>query len=101
VDALTADGVFTDNSVGISYRGGELADVVGSDSTAISTMRPRSIQIYAAGNVVLVQLASHGCPRCDVFELRRRQDQALRRQGRIGRRCSTRGCDPPGSCTYP
>lgn len=90
VDAFTPDGVFTDNSVGISYRGRELADVVRNYGTAFSNMHRELYQIYADGNVVVVQLALQGthdgplqlpfgvlpatgkqmdAPCCDVFEL--------------------------------
>jgi ketosteroid isomerase-like protein len=90
IDAFTPDGVFTDNSVGISYRGSELADVVRNYSTAFSNMHRELYQIYADGNVVIVQLALQGthdgplqlpfgelpatgkemdAPCCDVFEL--------------------------------
>jgi ketosteroid isomerase-like protein len=90
IDAFTPDGVFTDNSVGISYRGRELADPVRNYSTAFSNMHRELYQIYADGNVVVVQLALQGthdgplqlpfgelpatgkqmdAPCCDVFEL--------------------------------
>jgi ketosteroid isomerase-like protein len=90
VDAFTPDGVFTDNSVGISYRGRELADVVRNYGTAFSNMHRELYPIYADGNVVVVQLALQGthdgplqlpfgvlpatgkqmdAPCCDVFEL--------------------------------
>jgi ketosteroid isomerase-like protein len=89
-DAFTPNGVFTDNSVGISYRGPELADVVRNYSTAFSNMHRELYRTYSDGNVVIVQLALQGthdgplqtpfgelpatgkqmdAPCCDVFEL--------------------------------
>jgi steroid delta-isomerase-like uncharacterized protein len=97
IDAFTPDGVFTDNSVGASYRGRELADVVQNYGTAFSDMHRELYQIYADGNVVVVQLALQGthdgplqlpfgvlpatgkrmdAPCCDVFEL---QDGKIKR----------------------
>lgn len=97
IDAFTADGVFTDNSVGISYRGHELADVVRDYGTAFSNMHRALYRIYADGDVVVVQLALQGthdgplqlpfgvlpatgkqmdAPCCDVFEL---QDGKIKR----------------------
>lgn len=90
IDAFTPDGVFTDNSVGISYRGQALADVVVNYSTAFSNMHRELYQMYAAADIVVVQLALQGthdgplqlpfgtlpatgkqmdAPCCDVFEL--------------------------------
>jgi ketosteroid isomerase-like protein len=97
IDAFTPDGVFTDNPVGASYRGRELADVVQNYGTAFSDMHRELYQIYADGNVVVVQLALQGthdgplqlpfgvlpatgkrmdAPCCDVFEL---QDGKIKR----------------------
>jgi|KBSSwiStaDraftv2_1062776.scaffolds.fasta_scaffold818511_1 ketosteroid isomerase-like protein len=97
VDAFTSDGVFTDNSVGITYRGQALADVVRNYGTAFSNMHRELYRIYVDGNVVVVQLALQGthdgplhlpfgvlpatgkqmdAPCCDVFEL---QDGKIKR----------------------
>ena len=97
IDAFTPDGVFTDNSVGISYRGTGLADVVRNYATAFSNMHRELYNIYVDGNVVVVQLALQGthdgplqppfgqlpatgrqmdAPCCDVFEL---QDGKIKR----------------------
>ena len=97
IDAFTPDGVFTDNSVGISYRGRELADVVRNYGSAFSNMHRELYRIYADGDVVVVQLALQGthdgplqlpfgvlpatgnqmdAPCCDVFEL---QDGKIKR----------------------
>jgi ketosteroid isomerase-like protein len=91
INAFTPDGVFTDNSVGVTYRGRGLADVVRNYGTAFSNMHRELYQIYADGDVVVVQLALQGthdgplqlpfgelpatgkqmdAPCCDVFELK-------------------------------
>jgi ketosteroid isomerase-like protein len=90
IDAFSPDGVFTDSSVGISYRSREVADVVQNYATAFSNMRRELYHIYADDNVVVVQLALQGthdgplqlpfgvlratgkqmdAPCCDVFEI--------------------------------
>jgi ketosteroid isomerase-like protein len=82
--------VFTDNSVGVTYRGRDLAEPVRNYGTAFSNMHRELYQIYPNGNVVVVQLALQGthdgplelpfgelpatgkhmdAPCCDVFEL--------------------------------
>jgi ketosteroid isomerase-like protein len=90
MNAFTPDGVFTDNSVGISYRGEELKEVVRNYAKAFSNMHRELFRTYSDGNVVIVQLALQGthdgplktpfgvlpatgkkmdAPCCDVFEL--------------------------------
>jgi ketosteroid isomerase-like protein len=92
IDAFTPDGVFIDNSTGVTYRGRALADVVTNYGTAFPDMHRELYQFYAdvGGNVVVVQLALQGthdgpfqlpfgelpatgkrmdAPCCDVFEL--------------------------------
>lgn len=90
INVFTPDGVFTDNSIGETYRGRALADPVRNYSTAFSNMHRELYQIYADGNIVVVQLALQGthdgplelpfgvlsatgkqmdAPCCDVFEL--------------------------------
>jgi ketosteroid isomerase-like protein len=90
INLFTSDGVFTDNSVGASYRGRALADPVRSYGTAFSNMHRELYRLYGDGNVVVVQLALPGthdgplqlpfgvlratgkkmdAPCCDVFEL--------------------------------
>ncbi len=89
INLFTSDGVFTDNSVGATYRARALADVR-NYGTAFSKMHRELYRIYTAGNVVVVQLALQGthdgplqlpfgelpptgkqmdAPCCDVFEL--------------------------------
>jgi ketosteroid isomerase-like protein len=90
INSFTPDGVFTDNSVGVTYRGRSLADPVRNYGTAFSNMHRELFRIYSVGNVVVVQLALQGthdgplqfpfgelaktgkkmdAPCCDVFEL--------------------------------
>ena len=90
ISLFTPDGVFTDNSVGATYRGRALADPVRNFGTAFSNMHRELYRIYADGNIVVVQLALQGthdgplqlpcgelpatgkkmdAPCCDVFEL--------------------------------
>jgi ketosteroid isomerase-like protein len=97
INAFTPDGVFTDNSVGISYRGPDLAEPVRNYGAAFSKMHRELGRIYVDGNVVVVQLALQGthdgplqtpfgelpatgktmdAPCCDVFEL---QDGKIKR----------------------
>ncbi|WP_220032478.1 nuclear transport factor 2 family protein [Mycolicibacterium moriokaense] len=54
IDSFTPDGVFTDNSVGATYRGRELAEPVRNYGTAFSNMHRELYQIYVDGNVVVV-----------------------------------------------
>ena len=82
--------MFTDNSVGATYRGRNLADPVRNYGTAFSNVHRELYRMYADGNVVVVQLALQGthdgplqlpfgqlpatgkkmdAPCCDVFEL--------------------------------
>ena len=60
IDLFTPDGVFTDTSVGASYRGRALADPVRNYGTAFSNMHRELYRFYVDGNVVLVQLALQG-----------------------------------------
>lgn len=87
---FTHDGLFIDNSVGVTYRGHTLAEPVRNFGTAFSNMHRELYHIYADGNIVVVQLALQGthdgplqlpfgtlpatgkemdAPCCDVFEL--------------------------------
>jgi ketosteroid isomerase-like protein len=92
ISLFTPDGVFTDNSVGATYRGRDLAYPVRNYGTAFSNMHRELYRIYSDGDVVVVQLALQGthdgplktpfgelpptgkqmdAPCCDVFELER------------------------------
>jgi steroid delta-isomerase-like uncharacterized protein len=92
VAAFTDDGVFTDQSIQVAYRGpNELGKTVENYGTAFPDMHREIYQMYASGdNIVVVQLALQGthlgplslpigiipptgkrmdAPCCDVFEL--------------------------------
>jgi ketosteroid isomerase-like protein len=92
VDCFTADGVFIDNSVAMTYRGpDELGKVVVNYGTAFSDMHRELYHVYASGDHVTVVLALQGthdgplwlpqgilpptgqrmdAPCCDVFHLK-------------------------------
>ena len=92
--AFTADGTFTDNSIGVVYRGPDgpsgLPVQVENYARAFPDMHRELYQLYVSGNIVVVQLALQGthlgplhlpfgtlpptgkrmdAPCCDVFEL--------------------------------
>jgi ketosteroid isomerase-like protein len=90
ISLFTPDGVFTDNSVGATYRGQDLAYPVRNYGTAFSNMHRELYRVYSTGDVVVVQLALQGthdgplqlpfgelpptgkqmdAPCCDVFEV--------------------------------
>ena len=60
INLFTPDGVFVDNSVGVTYRGRALAEPVRNYGTAFSNMHRELHHIYVDGNVVVVQLALQG-----------------------------------------
>lgn len=60
IDLFTPAGEFTDNSVGVTYRGRDLAEPVRNYGVAFSNMHRALGPIYTAGNVVIVQLALQG-----------------------------------------
>jgi ketosteroid isomerase-like protein len=91
VAAFTEDGTFTDESIGVTWRGpDELPVQVENYARAFPDMHRELFQVYVSGNVVVVQLALRGthlgtlnmpggtleptgnrmdAPCCDVFEL--------------------------------
>jgi ketosteroid isomerase-like protein len=91
IDCFTADGVFVDNSIAVTYRGpSEVAKPVEFYGAAFSDMHRELYDIYVIGDVVVVQLALQGthdgalhlpvgmlpptgkrmnAPCCDVFKL--------------------------------
>ncbi|MFI6402116.1 nuclear transport factor 2 family protein [Streptomyces sp. NPDC050548] len=90
LDAFTEDGTFTDESVGVTYRGRDRAFPVENYGRAFPDMHRELYQVYVSGDVVVVQLALQGthdgplslgdgtlqptgnrmdAPCCDVFEL--------------------------------
>ncbi|TYK53043.1 nuclear transport factor 2 family protein [Actinomadura decatromicini] len=90
IAAFTEDGTFTDESVGVTYRGRDLAFPLENFARAFPDMHRELFTLYAAGDIVVVQLALQGthkgplsvgggtldptgrrmdAPCCDVFEL--------------------------------
>ena len=91
VAAFTEDGTFTDESIGVTYRGpDELPITVENYAKAFPDMHREIYRMYATDNIVVVQLALQGthlgplslpsgtvrptgkrmdAPCCDVFEL--------------------------------
>jgi steroid delta-isomerase-like uncharacterized protein len=91
VAAFTADGTFTDESIGVTWKGpGELPEQVENYARAFPDMHRELYRLYVSGNIVVVQLALQGthlgplnmpggtlpatgkridAPCCDVFEL--------------------------------
>jgi steroid delta-isomerase-like uncharacterized protein len=90
VDCFTEDGVFTDQSIAVAYRGRAIGDTVVNYATAFPDMHRELFQFYSVDNIVVVQLALQGthngplptphgtvpatgkrmdAPCCDVFEL--------------------------------
>ncbi len=91
VAAFTADGTFTDESIGVTYRGpDELPVQVENYARAFPDMHRELYRLYVSGDIVVVQLALQGthlgplnlplgtlpptgkrmdAPCCDVFEL--------------------------------
>jgi ketosteroid isomerase-like protein len=90
VGAFTEDGTFTDQSIGVTYRGDDIGDTVVHYATAFPDMHRELYTFYSTGNIVVVQLALQGthrgplqmpggmisatgkrmdAPCCDVFEL--------------------------------
>jgi ketosteroid isomerase-like protein len=91
IAAFTDDGTFTDESIGVVFRGPEeLGIQVENYKTAFPDMHRELYHIYVAGDIVVVQLALQGthngplklpsgtipptgkrmdAPCCDVFEL--------------------------------
>ena len=88
--AFTAAGTFTDESIGVTYRGRDRAVPVENYARAFPDMHRELYQVYVSGDIVVVQLALQGthngplsvaggtleptgnrmdAPCCDVFEL--------------------------------
>ena len=64
VNAFTADGTFTDNSIGVVYRGPDgpngLPVQVENYAGAFPDMHRELYQLYVSGDIVVVQLALQG-----------------------------------------
>jgi ketosteroid isomerase-like protein len=90
VGSFTDDGMFTDQSIRVTYRGRDVGQTVINYGTAFPDMHRELYQFYSTGNIVVVQLALQGthrgplkmpggtisptgkrmdAPCCDVFEL--------------------------------
>ena len=90
VDAFTPDGTFTDESLGVTYRGEGLAQTVAVYAKAFPDMHRELYRVFATGDTVIVELALQGthlgplplpggtiqptgkrmdAPCCDVFRL--------------------------------
>jgi ketosteroid isomerase-like protein len=90
VDCFVPDGVFVDNSIGVTYRGPGVSKPVEYYGAAFSDMHRELYDVYVTGDVVVVQLALQGthdgalhlpfgmlpatgkrmdAPCCDVFKL--------------------------------
>jgi ketosteroid isomerase-like protein len=99
VNCFTADGTFTDQSIGVTYRGpAELGRTVEVYATAFPKMHRELYKFYVAGDTVVVELALQGthngplalpsgtvpatgkrmdAPCCDVFQLRNGKIQSF------------------------
>ena len=61
VDCFTPDGTFTDQSIGVTYRGQDIAATVDNYAKAFPDMHRELFRFYDAGdNIVVVQLALQG-----------------------------------------
>jgi ketosteroid isomerase-like protein len=90
IAAFTEDGMFTDESIGVTYRGPDRGWPVENYAMAFPDMHRELYQLYVSGDIVVVQLALQGthlgplslpagtlpptgnrmdAPCCDVFEL--------------------------------
>ena len=60
IGCFTDDGTFTDQSIGVTYRGNDIGDTVVNYSAAFPDMRREFYRFYSTGNIVVVQLALQG-----------------------------------------
>jgi len=91
VNCFTEDGTFTDESIGVTYRGKELSRPVENYAAAFPDMHRELYSFYVSGDTVVVELALQGthqgtlvlpqgpvpptgkrmdAPCCDVFQLK-------------------------------
>jgi ketosteroid isomerase-like protein len=98
VDAFTPDGTFTDESLGVTYRGEDLAQTVAVYAKAFPDMHRELYRVFATGDTVIVELALQGthrgplplpggtiqptgkrmdAPCCDVFQLKNGKIQSF------------------------
>jgi predicted ester cyclase len=60
VAAFTEDGTFTDNSIGVTYRGKGIGETVINYAKAFPDMHRELYDFYSVDNIVCVQLALQG-----------------------------------------
>src|SRR6185295_7161326 len=60
VNSFTEDGTFTDESIGVTYRGPELGRTVEVFATAFPDMHRELYSFYVVGDMVVVELALQG-----------------------------------------
>ena len=63
IGCFTDDGTFTDQSIGVTYRGIHIGDTVINYGTAFPDMHRELYHFYSTGNIVVVQLALQGTHR--------------------------------------
>jgi ketosteroid isomerase-like protein len=98
IDAFTPDGTFTDESLGVTYRGAEVAQTVVVYAKAFPDMHREVYRVFTTGDTVIVELALQGthlgplalpsgtlqptgkrmdAPCCDVFQLKNGKIQSF------------------------
>ena len=60
IGCFTDDGTFTDQSIGVTYRGTHIGDTVINYGTAFPDMHRELYQVYTSDHIVVVQLALPG-----------------------------------------
>ena len=99
VNCFAEDGTFTDESIGVTYRGKQLSQPVEIYAAAFPDMHRELYRFFVDGDTVIVELALQGTPKgplelplgtiqptgkrmdapcCDVFRLKKQQDSILR-----------------------
>jgi len=63
VAAFAKDGTFTDQSIGVTYRGKAIGETVVNYGVAFPDMHRELYQFYSTGNIAVVQLALQGTHR--------------------------------------
>jgi len=98
INCFTEDGTFTDESIGVTYRGKELGTPVENYATAFPDMHRELYRFFVDGDTVIVELALQGtqkgqlklplgnipptgkrmdAPCCDVFRLKNGKIQSF------------------------
>ncbi|MBO1331229.1 nuclear transport factor 2 family protein [Streptomyces sp. VRA16 Mangrove soil] len=91
IDCFTEEGTFTDMSIGVTYRGKDVAQPVAAYAKAFPDMHRELYDVYVQGDIVIVELSLNGThngpletatgtiaptgktvkvPCCDVFRVR-------------------------------